>query len=89
MVRSFINPKENAEYNRKRGWTDEICVRRPWRRRGLARSLLVQSLHAVKERGMQEAGLGVDTQNPSGALHLYESVGFKSMRQWSIFHKNF
>jgi ribosomal protein S18 acetylase RimI-like enzyme len=89
MVRNFINPKENAEYNRKRGWTEEICVRRPWRRRGLARSLLVQSLHAVKERGMQEAGLGVDTQNPSGALHLYESVGFKSMRQWSIFHKKF
>jgi ribosomal protein S18 acetylase RimI-like enzyme len=89
MVRSFINPKENAEYNRKRGWTEEICVRRQWRRRGLARSLLVQSLHAVKERGMKEAGLGVDTQNPSGALHLYESVGFKSMRRWSTFHKKF
>ena len=89
MVRSFINPKENAEYNRKRGWTEEICVRRPWRRRGLARSLLVQSLHAVKERGMHEAGLGVDTLNSTGALHLYESVGFKPIRQWSTFHKKF
>jgi mycothiol synthase len=89
MVRSFIDRKENEEYNRKRGWTEDICVRRSWRRRGLARALLVQSLHAVKERGMTEAALGVDTQNPTGALHLYESVGFKPVKRFTVYQKPF
>ena len=34
MVLNFINRKENAEYHRQRGYTETICVRRPWRRRG-------------------------------------------------------
>ncbi|MEW5872177.1 MAG: GNAT family N-acetyltransferase [Chloroflexota bacterium] len=89
MVLSYIDPRENAEYNRKRGWTENICVRRPWRKRGLARSLLVQSLVAVRERGMTEAALGVDTQNVSGALHLYESVGFRPVKRFSNYRKVF
>jgi GNAT superfamily N-acetyltransferase len=62
-------------------------IRRPWQRRGLARALLVQSLRAVRERGMQEAALGVDTQNLSGALNLYESVGFRAVKRWSTYRK--
>ena len=89
MVRSFIDRKENEEYNRKRGWTEDICVRRPWRRRGLARYLLAQSLQAVKERGMTEAALGVDTNNPQGALKLYQSLGFNPVRQFTDFRKPF
>jgi mycothiol synthase len=89
MVLSYIDPLENEEYNRKRGWTENICVRRPWRRRGLARSLLIQSLYAVKERGMTEAALGVDTQNLTGALRLYESVGFRSIQCFTIYQKPF
>jgi mycothiol synthase len=87
MVLSFIDARENESYNRLRGWTENICVRRPWRRRGLARALLVQSLHAVRERGMQEAALGVDTQNLSGALNLYESVGFRTVKRWTAYRK--
>jgi mycothiol synthase len=87
MVLSFIDARENQAYNRKRGWTEDICVRRPWRRRGLARALLAQSLHAVRERGMQEAALGVDTQNLSGALYLYESVGFRAVKRWTTYRK--
>lgn len=87
MVLSFINQNENEEYKRKRGYTENICVRRPYRRKGLASSLLVQSLHALKERGMEEAALGVDAENLTGALHLYESVGFKVVKRQTIFRK--
>jgi ribosomal protein S18 acetylase RimI-like enzyme len=87
MVRSFIDPEENTEYNRLRGWTENISVRRPWRRRGLARSLLVQSLHAIKERGMTEAALGVHTENPNGAFQLYESVGFRVVKIYTVYRK--
>jgi len=51
-------------------------VRRPWRRRGLASALIVSALAGLRDAGMTEAMLGVDTENPSGALHLYESLGF-------------
>jgi ribosomal protein S18 acetylase RimI-like enzyme len=87
MVRSFINHRQNTEFNRLRGWTECISVRRPWRRRGLAKSLLVQSLHAVKERSMTEAALGVHTENPNGAFQLYESVGFRVVKKFTIYRK--
>jgi GNAT superfamily N-acetyltransferase len=87
MVLAFIDKKENEEYHRKRGWTENICVRRPWRKRGLARALIVRSFYAIKERGMQEAALGVDTQNESGALQLYESVGFRPVKRLTLYRK--
>ncbi len=38
MVLNFIDTAENEENHRLRGYTGTICVRRPWRRRGLARA---------------------------------------------------
>ena len=76
QVRSFIDKEQNEEYGRLRGWTEDISTRRPYRGRGLARSLLCQSLGAVRDAGMQEAALSVHTDNPLGAYQLYESVGF-------------
>jgi ribosomal protein S18 acetylase RimI-like enzyme len=77
MVLNYINANENLEYNRKRGYTEEICVRKAWRKRGLARSLLAQSIHMFKEMGFEETALGVDAGNESGALRLYKSLGYE------------
>jgi ribosomal protein S18 acetylase RimI-like enzyme len=87
MVLSYINGEENAQYNRQRGYTEDISVRHPWRRRGLARALIVESLHALRAQGMTEAALGVDTENPSGALRLYESLGYRPVTRWTFFRK--
>lgn len=87
MVLNYIDQAENQRYGRKRGYTENICVRRPWRRQGLARALLTQSLRMHKDMGMVEACLGVDTQNPNGALQLYESVGFKSVKRYTTYRK--
>jgi GNAT superfamily N-acetyltransferase len=59
------------------GETDDLFVRRPWRKQGLGHALLVGSLHLFKARGLTTAGLGVDVENVSGALGLYESVGYR------------
>jgi len=75
-VLNAIYPEENAELGILRGWLDSVFTRRAWRRRGLARALIVRSLHLLREQGMEIAALGVDADNPSGALGLYESVGF-------------
>jgi len=37
---------------------------------------------------MDRARLGVDTQNPNGALRLYESVGFQTVETWLSYVKN-
>ena len=67
---------ENLELGMRRGWLDSVFTRRPWRGRGLARALIVRSLRVIAEQGMDTAALGVDADNPSGALRLYESCGF-------------
>jgi mycothiol synthase len=87
MVLNFINYEENAEYHRKRGYTEGICVRRPWRRRGLARALIARSFHVIAEQGMTEAALGVDAENPNGALRLYESMGFRPVKTHTTYRK--
>jgi ribosomal protein S18 acetylase RimI-like enzyme len=87
QVRSFIDQAENAEYGRKRGYTEYISVRRPWRKQGVARALLCLSLEALRDRGMEEAALGVMTGNPLGALRLYESVGFRVVKRYTSYQK--
>ncbi len=84
---NLIDTAGNAELNRKIGYVDDLSVRRPWRKRGLGRALLVASLHAFKARGMTTAGLGVDAENPSGALGLYESVGFEQKEHSVAYRK--
>jgi len=89
MVLSYLNEKENEEYNRLRGWTENISVRKAWRRRGLARALLTRSLQMFKDMGMDHAALGVDTQNATGALDLYKSVGFRVEKSYTVYRKEF
>jgi ribosomal protein S18 acetylase RimI-like enzyme len=87
MVLNFVRHDENEEYKRKRGYTETICVRRPWRRRGLARALIARSFEMLKGQGMTEAALGVDTENPNGALRLYEGMGFRPVKRDSLYRK--
>jgi ribosomal protein S18 acetylase RimI-like enzyme len=87
MVLNYVNAEENRQYRRKRGYTETICVRRPWRHRGLARALLARSLRLLHKEGLTEAGLGVDAENPTGALRLYTSMGFVIERQTAVYRK--
>jgi mycothiol synthase len=76
-VLGYIDENENRAFGRKRGYTEQIFTRRPWRGRGIASALIGRNLRVLRERGMTEAGLSVDTGNPSGALRLYERHGFR------------
>lgn len=87
MILNFIHEKENREFNRKRGYTEEISVRRPWRKKGLARALLARSFKVLKDQGMIEAALSVDAENISGALRLYESMGFRTVKRHATYRK--
>jgi mycothiol synthase len=71
-----IDPAQNAALGIRRGWLNSVFTRRAWRRRGLATALVRIVLARLRERGMTSAGLGVDADNPQGALGLYERLGF-------------
>ncbi|KYK30345.1 MAG: hypothetical protein AYK23_03655 [Candidatus Proteinoplasmatales archaeon SG8-5] len=86
-VQPFINEEENKLFNRKRGYTENIHVGREWRKKGVAKALIARSLHLLKDLGMEEACLGVDAENPTGALHVYQSMGFNEVRRYMTFRK--
>jgi mycothiol synthase len=59
------------------GWTSKLGVRLPWRGTGLAKALLAASMQAFAADGMRFAGLDVDSDNPTGAVGLYSSLGYQ------------
>ena len=87
QVKSFISHEENAERGYLRGYTEYISTHHQWRNRGIAGTLLAMSLHELKDRGMTEAALGVDTNNPGGAFQLYTSLGFELQSYEAVYHK--
>jgi mycothiol synthase len=69
------------------GWIGVLGVRRPWRRRGLALALLLQSFGEFRRRGRKRAGLGVDAENTTGAVRLYEKAGMVPVRRFDTYEK--
>lgn len=88
-VCNYIDPKQNEAYGRKRGYTEDIFVRRPWRRQGVAKALIARSFQVLKDEGMTEAALSVDAENPNGAVKLYTDLGFRSVKQGATYRKPF
>ncbi|HUP27801.1 MAG TPA: GNAT family N-acetyltransferase [Chloroflexia bacterium] len=68
---------ENKRKGLCEGWIELLGTTRSWRRMGLGRSLLLHGLHSLRSAGMDTALLGVDSESPTGANRLYESVGFR------------
>ena len=87
VVLSSIDQEENRKYNRKRAHLGPIGVLRPYRRKGLASALLARSLKALKDFGMTEATLNVDSESPTGAFRLYENVGFSTVKRFATYQK--
>ena len=53
----------------------------------LASALIAQSLQVLKDAGMQEAELGVDSENESAAYQLYQKLGYKTFSIDTWFRK--
>ena len=64
-----------------------LGVRRPWRRRGLATALLRHAFEEFRARGRPKADLGVDAENLTGAVRLYERAGMHVAARWDSYEK--
>jgi mycothiol synthase len=81
LVGAVLNshyPSDEAVTGRLDGWISILGVVRDWRRRGIASALIAASLVAFAEAGLTHAMIGVDSDNPTGASRLYQSLGFET-----------
>lgn len=69
-------------------YVDSLSVRRPWRGAGLGLALLTRAFGLAHERGIRKVRLGVDAQNPTGAIALYLKVGMRVERREEVFAKD-
>lgn len=87
QVRAYIDHAENERFVRRRGYTEFISVRRPYRQRGLARALIVRSLRLQRDAGMNTSALGADSESLTGATRVYEDCGFRVARTDTLYRK--
>ncbi len=67
-----IQTEENEREGVAEGWVEIVGVQRAWRHKGIASALICQAMRAFRDAGMEFAGLGVDAENTTGALGIYE-----------------
>ena len=71
-----VYPHDFPVRGRSEGWIESLGTRRAWRRKGLASSLISESLRRFAAEGLEFGVLDVDAANPTGAFGLYERLGF-------------
>ena len=69
------------------GWVGTLGVCRPWRKRGIGLALLRHSFNEFYRRSIRKVGLGVDAQNLTGALRLYETAGMHVHQAFDQYEK--
>ncbi|NER92440.1 MAG: GNAT family N-acetyltransferase, partial [Symploca sp. SIO1B1] len=79
LCEGSINPEANQRSGRNEGWIDALGTRRSFRKKGLGRAMLLAAIQKLQAAGVDSVRLCVDSENPSGALQLYESVGFRKV----------
>jgi mycothiol synthase len=82
-----ISLPEQKRVGRKQGWVKSLGVLRPHRQEGLGRALLLEGMRSLRERGCSHVLLLVDSENPTGALELYKSVGFRVRKTTGLYRK--
>jgi len=82
---------EYEAYNAKTGYRDLhislVGTRAAGRKRGIATALLTTAMSAARSDGYDQASLGVDADSLTGAVRLYEHVGFTVALTWTAFRK--
>ena len=86
-VVAYVQSNEFDAYfeatGRREAYVAKVGTRREHRGKGLAGALLRHSLWGYQQAGYDEASLDVDSENPTGALGIYERVGFEVETRWT------
>lgn len=82
-----VSPDDNARSGRQECNLRDVAVLRPWRKQGIASALISESMRLMRAAGLDYAGLGVDAASPTGALGVYEKLGFRPVRRFVVYDK--
>lgn len=82
-----IMHEQNERLGRAEGFVLGLGTHPNFRKLGLGRALLLDGLQQLEAAGMKTALISVDAENASGALKLYESVGFQTFETWIMLRK--
>ena len=83
--------REYEAYHKRTGRRDLhialVGTRAAGRKRGIATALLMTAMSAARADGYDQASLGVDADSLTGAVRLYERVGFTVDQTWIAYRK--
>lgn len=86
-VVAYIQSNEFDAYfeatGRREAYVAKVGTRREHRGKGLAGRLLRHALWGYQQAGYDEASLDVDSENPTGALGIYERAGFAMEKRFT------
>ena len=86
-VVAYLQSNEYDAYfqatGRREAYVGKVGTLRDFRGRGLAGALLRHALAAYQQAGFDEASLDVDSENPTGALGVYQRAGFEVESRWT------
>jgi len=82
-----IDEKYNLEKKVQAGEVFTIGVLKAHRRKGIGARLMLHGLERLRARGMTKAILGVEDDNPTQAMRLYEKLGFSVKKRESILER--
>ena len=85
QIAGYVLAYNNVE---GREYIGQVGTRRPWRKRGLASALISASLAAAVADGKTSASLGVDADSPTGAVGVYERLGFEVKHKFVCYRRS-
>jgi len=87
MLMSYEYEAYNAKTGHRNLHIALVGTRAAGRKRGIATALLVTAMSAARADGYDQASLGVDADSLTGAVRLYEHVGFTVALTWTSYRK--
>ena len=82
-----MDEKYNLEKKVQAGEVFTIGVLKAHRRKGIGARLMLHGLERLRAKGMTKAILGVEDDNPTQAMRLYEKLGFSVKKRESILER--
>lgn len=89
LVMTEVNEGDFEAHGAPHAYINLVGVRRAHRGRGIARALLTRTLEACRDAGLRDTVLDVDSESPTGATALYDSVGYVRVDGSLELHKQF
>ncbi|MCK2214364.1 GNAT family N-acetyltransferase [Actinomadura sp. ATCC 31491] len=80
-VGALLTHRRDTPDGERVAWIQIVGTLKEWRGKGVAGSLLAHALAAFAAQGYDSAGLGVDADNPTGAVAVYQRAGFSIARR--------